>query len=126
MIFTGPQPYPSLHNSLAASKSVAERYSLDGRFIKEVQPFTGGETRETKGGQPGGLKPKEERLKPADQVSSKLWVPPTGTVNVERQEVPPISKLVQEEQVVSSTSLLTKAEAPRQSPWPENLKARPG
>ncbi|KAJ8015094.1 hypothetical protein DPEC_G00022570 [Dallia pectoralis] len=117
---TGTSTLPSLHNSLATSEerrrkvlpstdALLRRYNL----LPVVKP------EKPKVTKPVGLKPKGRKVK----ASGSRFPPnsgsrPTGTVNVERQEVPPISKLVQEEQggFINQSLLATKTESVARKP----------
>ncbi|KAJ7983761.1 hypothetical protein DPEC_G00372920 [Dallia pectoralis] len=116
---------PSLHNSLAASEerrrkvlpstdALLRRYNL----LPEVKP------EKPKVTKPVGLKPKEERLKPADQGFLQTMGPALLALSTwSGKRFLPSLNWYRRSKVVSSTSLCSP---PRQSPWPENLKARPG
>ncbi|KAJ8006615.1 hypothetical protein DPEC_G00109080 [Dallia pectoralis] len=111
---------PSLHNSLAASEerrrkvlpstdALLRRYNL----LPEVKP------EKPKVTKPVGLKPKGRKVKASgSRFPPNYGSRPTGTVNVERQEVPPISKLVQEEQggFINQSLLATKTESMARKP----------
>ncbi|KAJ8009466.1 hypothetical protein DPEC_G00089170 [Dallia pectoralis] len=125
---------PSLHNSSFAASEERRRKVLSSTdaLLRRYNLLPDSQSGKPEVTKPVGLKPKGRKVKASESRFPPIYESrPTGTVIVERQEVPPISKLVQEVQggFINQSPLATKTVSitrrPQRNALLEHLSPKP-